>query len=63
MKLERMSMNLEILDDMVSPTSIEIVARTHAKVSYSCSRLMIGHFEEGGLSMNLENIVKSRRTI
>ena len=46
---------------IVSPTSFEIVARTHVRVLYSCPRLAIGYFEEVGLSMTLENIVKLGR--
>ena len=44
----------------MSPTCFEIVAR-HTRVLYSCPRLMISYFEEAGLSMNLENIVKLGR--
>jgi len=58
-----MSMNLEILIDMLSPTCFEIVAQTHARVSYLYPRLMVVHFEEMGLRMNLENIVKLGRPI
>jgi len=46
---------------IVSITSFEIVARTHARVLYSCPRLMIVHFKEVGLSMNLKNIMKLGR--
>ena len=55
-KLKIMSMNLgfEKIVKIVSPTSFEIIARTHARVLYSSSRLMIGHFEEVRLNMNLE---------
>jgi len=35
-RLERMSMNLEILVDIVSPICFESIARTHARVLYSC---------------------------
>jgi len=61
--LEREYRNLgfEKIVKIVSLTSFEIVAWTHARVLYSCPRLMIGHFEEVGLSMNLENIVKLGR--
>jgi len=38
---------------IVSPTSFEIVAWTHARDLYSYLRLMVGHFEEVGLGMNL----------
>ena len=48
---------------IVSPTSFEIVTRTHVRVLYSCSRLMVGHFEKVGLSMTLENIVKLGRLL
>ena len=40
-----------------------MIAQTHARVLYSCLRLMVGHFEEVGLSMNLENIVEFGRSI
>ena len=51
-------MVFEKIVKIVSPPSFEIVARTHARVLYSCPRLMVGHFEKVTLSMNLENIVK-----
>ena len=38
-----------------------MIARTHARVLYSCPRLMVGHFEEVGLSMNLQNIMEFGR--
>ena len=41
--------------ETVSPSDFEIVARTHARVLYSC------HFEKVGLSMTLENIVELGR--
>ena len=44
-------------------TNFEIVARTHATALYSYPRLMIGHFEEVGLSITLENVVKLGRPI
>jgi len=46
---------------IVSLISFEIVARTHARVLYSCPRLMIGHFEEVRLSINLGNVMKLGR--
>ena len=46
---------------MVSPTCFEIITRTHIRVLYSCPRLMIVHFEEVRLSMNLENFMDTRR--
>ena len=62
--LERECRNLDFekIMKIVSPISFEIVARIHARVQYSCLRLMISHFEEVGLSMNLENIVKLGRS-
>jgi len=54
-------MNLEILVEMVSPTCFKIVAQTNTRVPCSFSKLMVVHFEEVGLSMNLENIVKLGR--
>ena len=46
---------------IVSPSSFEIDARTHARVPQSIPRWMFDHFEEVGLSKTLENIVKLRR--
>ena len=48
--LERECRNLSFgkIVKIMSPTSFEIVARIHAKVLYSCPRLMFGHFEEVG---------------
>ena len=62
-ELEKMDMKagFENFDETVSPSDFEIVVRTHARVLYSCPRPMIGHFEEVGLSVTLENIMKLRR--
>ena len=46
---------------IVSPTSFEIVAQTHARVSQSIPRGMFDHFEEVGLSKTLGNIVELGR--
>ena len=61
--LERECRNLSFgkIVKIMSPTSFEIVARTHARVLYSCLKLMIDYFEEVGLSMNLENFVELGR--
>ena len=58
--LERECKNLGFKKIMkiVSQTSFEIVARTHARVLNSYPRLMFGHFVEVRLNMNLENIVE-----
>ena len=53
---------MKILEKL-NPSNFEIIVRTHARVPYSCPRLMIGHFKEVGLSMTLENIVKLERPI
>ena len=45
----------------VGPSWFEIVAQTYATVPYSFSRLMVVHFEDVGLSMNLENFMDMRR--
>jgi len=45
----------------VNHKDVEIVTRTHARVPYSFSRLMVLHFEEVGLSMNLKNFVNMRK--
>ena len=54
-------MSLEILIEMVNPKCFVIVARTHGSVLYLCPRLIIHHFEEVRLSMNVENIVELGR--
>ena len=61
--LERECLNLDFekIVKIVSPTCFEIVAQTHARVLYSCPRLMIGHFEEVKLSMTLKNIIELGR--
>ena len=46
---------------IMSLTSCEIVARTHARVPQSIPRWMFDHFEAIGLSKTLENIVKLER--
>jgi len=54
-------LDFEKIAKIGSPTSFEIVARTHVRVLYSCPRPAIGYFEEVGLSMTLENIMKLGR--
>ena len=58
--LERDCRNLGF-EKIMSPTSFKIIAWTHARFLYSYPRLMIGHFEEVGLSMNLGNIMELGR--
>ena len=48
---------------IVSPTSFENVARTHARVLLSIPRWMFDHFDEMGSSKTLKNIVKLGRPI
>ena len=52
------NLDFEKIVKIVSLIKFEIVARTHARVLYSCPRLMIGHFEEVRLSINLGYIVE-----
>ena len=61
--LERKCRNLGFgkIMKIVSPTSFEIVAQTHARVPKSTSRQMFDHFEEVRLSKTLENFVKLGR--
>ena len=58
--LERECRNLgfEKFVKIVSPTSFEIVARTHTRVPQLIPRWMFDHFEEVGLSKTFKNIVK-----
>ena len=44
-RLKKMSMNLENLAEMMSPTCFENITRTHARVLYSITRLMVVHFQ------------------
>ena len=62
--LERECRNLSFgtIVKVVSPTSFEIVARTHARVPQSFSRWMFDHVEEVRLSKTLENIMELERT-
>ena len=61
--LERECKNLsfEKIVKIVSLTSCEIVARTHARVPPSIPRWMFDHYEEVGLSKTLENIMELGR--
>ena len=56
-----MKVGFENFGETVSLSDFKIVARTHARILYSCPKLMIGHFEKVGLSMALENIMKLGR--
>ena len=58
---EYKNLGFEKIMKIVSPTSFEIVARTHARVPQSISRWIFDHFEEVGLSKALENIVELQR--
>ena len=61
--LEREHRNLGFgkIVKIVSPTSFEIVAQTHARVPQLIPRWMFDHFEEVGLSKTIENIVELGR--
>ena len=61
--LERECRNLgfEKIVKIVSPTSFEIIAQTHARVPQSIPKWMFDQYEEVELSKTLENIVELER--
>ena len=61
LKRECKNFGFEKILKIVSPTSFEFIAQTHARVPQSIPRWIFDHFEEVGLSKSLENIVKLGR--